>query len=224
MTARRSRSRRAAYAALALALAGSLALTGCNSHSSKSRKSKKSFSSSARSKSSLKSKKRGFAGGGAAGAGAGAAASRRAHDCRPSTYRVTFAQQTGPKSHVTVTFKNTGGRACTLHDAPLLRFDNAKAPLPLLQGTPGDPDGTRVTVPAHGHAYAVVPTRTAAAKGTTRRSVTVAFMGASAHSVTAEPVTVNFAEKRLHLSVGNSKVTNWNSSLHAAQLAGGVAK
>ncbi|WP_260636808.1 DUF4232 domain-containing protein [Streptomyces angustmyceticus] len=219
MTARRSRSRRAAYAALTLALAGSLALTGCNSHSSKSRKSKKSFSSSAGSKSSLKSKKRGFAGGGAAGAGAGAAASRRVRDCRPSTYGVTFAQQTGPRSHVTVTFKNTGSRACTLHDAPLLRFDKAKDPLPPLQGT----DGTRVTVPAHGHAYAVVPTRTAAAKGTTRRSVTVAFMGASAHSVTAEPVTVNFAEKRLHLSVGNTKVTNWDSSLHGAQLAGGVA-
>ncbi|MEW1749217.1 DUF4232 domain-containing protein [Streptomyces angustmyceticus] len=216
MTAHRSRSRSAAYAALALGLAGSLALTGCNSHSSKSKKSKKSFSSSS------KSTKRRFAGGGAAGTGAGATASRRVPDCYPSTYKVTFSQQTGPKSHVAVKFKNTGSRDCTLHNAPLLRFDKAKDPLPLLQGTPGHLDGTRVTVPAHGYAYAVVPTRTPATKGTARKSVTVDFMGVSANSATHGPVTVDFAEKRLRLSVGKSKVTNWSSSLHGAQLAGGV--
>ncbi|MGW2021334.1 DUF4232 domain-containing protein [Streptomyces decoyicus] len=219
MTARRSRSRSAAYAALALGLAGSLALTGCNSHSSK--KSKKSSSSSK--KSSSKSKKRRIIGGGAAAAGTGAA-SRRVPDCHPSTYKVTFSQQTGPKSHVAVKFKNSTSRDCKLYNAPLLRFDNAKAPLPLLQGTPGHLDGTRITVPAHGYAYAVIPTNTAATKGTERKSVAIDFMGISASSVTHGPATVNFAEKRLHISVGKSKVTNWSSSIHGAQLAGGVGK
>ncbi|MFC9228262.1 DUF4232 domain-containing protein [Streptomyces decoyicus] len=223
MTARRSRSRSAAYAALALGLAGSLALTGCNSHSSK--KSKKSSSSKSKmsSSSSSKSKKRRIIGGGAAAAGAGTA-SRRVPDCYPSTYKVTFSQQTGPQSHVAVKFKNSTSRDCKLYNAPLLRFNNAKAPLPLLQGTPGHLDGTRITVPAHGYAYAVIPTNTAAAKGTEQKSVTIDFMGISASSVTHGPVTVNFAEKRLHISVGKSKVTNWSSSIHGAQLAGGVGK
>ncbi|MBM4794804.1 DUF4232 domain-containing protein [Streptomyces sioyaensis] len=224
MTARRSRHRSAAYAALALGLAGSLALTGCNSHSSKkSKKSKKSSSVSKSSSSSSKSKKRKIIGGGAAAAGAGAA-SRRVPDCFPSTYKVTFSQQSGPDSHVTVKFKNTAGRDCTLYNAPLLRFNNAKSPLPLLQGTPGHLDGTRLTVPAHGYAYAVLPTNTAATKGTEQKSVTIDFMGVSASSVTHGPVTVNFAEKRLHLSVGKTKVTNWTSSVHGAQLAAGVGK
>ncbi|GAA2298480.1 DUF4232 domain-containing protein [Streptomyces caniferus] len=214
MTARRSRSRSAAYAALALGLVGSLALTGCNSHSSK--KSKKSSSSFS------KSKKRRITGGGAAAAGAGAATSRRVPDCYPSTYKVTFSQQTGPKSHVAVKFKNSSSRDCKLYNAPLLRFNNAKDPLPLLQGTPGHLDGTRITVPAHGYAYAVIPTTTAATKGTGQKSVTIDFMGISASSVTHGPVTVNFAEKRLNISVGKSKVTNWSSSIHGAQLAGGV--
>ncbi|MFG2528461.1 DUF4232 domain-containing protein [Streptomyces sp. NPDC048516] len=220
MTARRSRSRSAAYAALALGLAGSLALTGCNSHSSKKSK-KSSFSSSKTSKTS-KTKKRRIIGGGAAAAGTAGAASRRVSDCYPSTYKVTFSQQTGPKSHVAVKFKNSTSRDCKLYNAPLLRFNNAKAPLPLLQGTPGHLDGTRITVPAHGYAYAVIPTNTAAAKGTEQKSVTIDFMGISASSVTHGPVTVNFAQKRLHVSVGKSKVTNWSSSLHGAQLAGGV--
>ncbi|MCW7987570.1 DUF4232 domain-containing protein [Streptomyces sp. SID8375] len=218
MTARRSRHRSAAYATLALGLAGSLALTGCNSHSSK--KSKKSSSSSS---SSSKSKKRKIIGGGAAAAGAGAA-SRRVPDCYPSTYKLTFSQQAGPKSHVAVKFKNSTSRDCKLYNAPLLRFNNAKDPLPLSQGTPGHLDGTRITVPAHGYAYAVIPTNTAATKGTEQKSVAVDFMGISASSVTHGPATVNFAEKRLHISVGKSKVTNWSSSIHGAQLAGGVGK
>ncbi|MGW7248753.1 DUF4232 domain-containing protein [Streptomyces decoyicus] len=222
MTARRSRSRSAAYAALALGLAGSLALTGCNSHSSKkSKKSSSSSKSKMSSSSSSKSKKRRIIGGGAAAAGAGTA-SRRVPDCYPSTYKVTFSQQTGPKSHVAVKFKNSTSRDCKLYNAPLLRFNNAKTPLPLLQGTPGHLDGTRITVPAHGYAYAVIPTNTAATKGTEQKSVTMDFMGISASSVTHGPVTVNFAEKRLHISVGKSKVTNWSSSIHGAQLAGDV--
>ncbi|MEU5545050.1 DUF4232 domain-containing protein [Streptomyces sioyaensis] len=219
MTARRSRHRSAAYAALALGLAGSLALTGCNSHSSKKSKTWKKSSSS-----SSKSKKRRIIGGGAAAAGAGTAASRRVPDCFPSTYKVTFSQQSGPDSHVTVKFKNTTSRDCKLYNAPLLRFNNAKNPLPLLQGTPGHFDGTRLTVPAHGYAYAVIPTNSAATKGTEQKSVAIDFMGISASSVTHGPVTVNFAEKRLHVSVGKTKVTNWTSSVHGAQLAAGVGK
>ncbi|MGX1848953.1 DUF4232 domain-containing protein [Streptomyces sp. NPDC055299] len=222
MTARRSRPRSAAYAALALGLAGSLALTGCNSHSSK--RTKKSKKSSSSSWSSSKSKKRKVIGGGAAGVGVGTAASRRVPDCYPSTYKVTFSQQSGPAGHVTVKFKNTTARDCKLYNAPLLRFNNAKAALPLLQGTPGHLDGTRLTVPAHGYAYAVLPTNTAAAKGTGQKSVTIDFMGVSASSVTHGPVTVNFAEKRLHISVGKTKVTNWTSSVHGAELAAGVGK
>ncbi|MEU9118525.1 DUF4232 domain-containing protein [Streptomyces sp. NPDC048506] len=215
MTARRSR-RSAVYAALALGLAGSLALTGCNSHSSKSKKS---------SSSSSKTKKRRIIGGGAAAAGAGAgAASRRVTDCRPSSYKVTFSQQTGPQSHVTVKFKNTTSSACRVYNAPLLRFNNAKDPLPLFQGKPSELAGTRNTVPANGYVYAVIPTNTAATKGTEQKSVTVDFMGLSASSRTYGPAVVDFAEKRLHISVGKSKVTDWFTSVHGAEVAAGVGK
>ncbi|GAB7032352.1 hypothetical protein JCM4914_38130 [Streptomyces platensis subsp. malvinus] len=217
MTAPRSRRRSAAYAALALGLAGSLALTGCNSHSSK--KSKKTSSSSS------KSKKRKIIGGGAAAAGAGAgAASRRVSPCWPSTYRVTFSQQTGPDSHVTVKFKNNTSNTCRLYNGPQLRFNNAKAPLPLLTGDPGALGGPTTDVPAKGYAYAVIPTNTAASKGTEQKSVTINFMGISASSVTRGPVTLNFAEKRLHISVGKSKVTNWSHSVHGAEVMAGVGK
>ncbi|WP_030802866.1 DUF4232 domain-containing protein [Streptomyces sp. NRRL S-337] len=214
MTAPRSRRRSAAYAALALGLAGSLALTGCNSHSSK--KSKKTSSSSS------KSKKRKIIGGGAAAAGAGAgAASRRVSPCWPSTYRVTFSQQTGPDSHVTVKFKNTTSNTCRLYNGPRLRFNNAKAPLPLLAGEP-NVMGSTIDVPAKGYAYAVIPTNTPASKGTEQKSVTIDFMGSTASSTTRGPVTLNFAEKRLHISVGKSKITNWSHSIHGAEVTAGV--
>ncbi|MER6308352.1 DUF4232 domain-containing protein [Streptomyces sp. NPDC001739] len=214
MTAPRTRRRSAAYAALALGLAGSLALTGCNSHSSK--KSKKTSSSSS------KSKKRKIIGGGAAAAGAGAgAASRRVSPCRPSTYRVTFSQQTGPDSHVTVKFKNTTGNTCRLYNGPRLRFNNAKTPLPLLAGEPSVM-GPTIDVPAKGYAYAVIPTNTPASKGSEQKSVTIDFMGSTASSLTHGPVTLNFAEKRLHISVGKSKITNWSHSVHGAEVTAGV--
>ncbi|WP_438487138.1 DUF4232 domain-containing protein [Streptomyces sp. S186] len=213
MTARRTRRRSAAYAALALGLAGSLALTGCNSSTSKSKKS---------SSSSSKSKKRKIIGGGAAaaGAGAGAAASRPARPCRPSTYKLRFSQKSGPKGQVTIEFKNTDTRACYLDNAPLLYFNNAKNPLPTVKGTSST---STVTVRPRSSAYAVVPTNTPAAKGTEQKSVLVNFMGAHADSSPYGPaVTFDFAEKRAHISVGTSKVTNWNRSLAGARLEAGV--
>ncbi|MFF4603758.1 DUF4232 domain-containing protein [Streptomyces sp. NPDC001339] len=215
MTARRSR-RSAAYAALALGLAGSLALTGCNSSSSKS-KSKKSSSSSPTSK-----KRKIIGGGAAAGAGAGAAASRRATRCYPTTARLSFSQQSGPKGHVTIEYKNTSDRPCYLNYAPRLRFANAKDPLPMIRrGGEALTDHT-VTLRARSSAYAVIPTNTPAAKGTEQKSVAIEFMNSSEDARPYGPVTFDFAQKRDHISVGKSQVTYWNSSLAGAKLAAGV--
>ncbi|AJC57335.1 MULTISPECIES: DUF4232 domain-containing protein [Streptomyces] len=212
MTARRTRRRSAAYAALALGLAGSLALTGCNSTSSKSKKSSSSSSS--------KSKKRKIIGGAAAGAGAGAVAGRHVSNCNLTTARLQFSQQARPKGYVTVRYQNSSSTlSCTLYNAPLLSFNQAKTPLPMVK-----PDsGHLVTLRPHNTAYAVIPTTTPAALGTTQKNVAVQFMGRSEGSRTTEsPVTYDFAEKRTTISVGQSKVTNWYSSLSAAKLEAGV--
>ncbi|MGW5115416.1 DUF4232 domain-containing protein [Streptomyces noursei] len=211
MTARRTRRRSAVYAALALGLAGSLALTGCNSSSSKSKTS-----------SSSKSKKRKIIGGGAAaaGAGAGAAANRHVSNCYLTTARLQFGQVTGPKGYVTVRYRNSSGSlSCTLYNAPLLSFNQAKTPLPRVK-----PDsGHLVTLRPHSTAYAVIPTTSAAALGTKQKDVVVQFMGRSEDSrTTGPPVTYNFAEKYTTVSVGQSKVTNWYSTLSAAKLEAGV--
>ncbi|MER6047616.1 DUF4232 domain-containing protein [Streptomyces sp. NPDC001793] len=211
MTARRTRRRSAAYAALALGLAGSVALTGCNSHSSKSKKSS----------SSSKSKKRKIIGGGAAaGVGAGAAANRHVSNCNLTTSRLQFGQQTGPKGYVTVRYQNSSGTLrCTLYNAPLLSFDQAKTPLPMVR--PGS--GHVVTLRPHGTAYAVIPTTNPAALGTKQKDVAVQFMGRSSGSPTTdEPVVYDFVAKHDVISVGRSKVTNWNSSLSGAKLEAGV--
>ncbi|MHB6908405.1 DUF4232 domain-containing protein [Streptomyces sp. DB-54] len=213
MTARRTRRRSAAYAALALGLAGSLALTGCNSNSSKSKSSS----------SSSKSKKRKIIGGGAAvaGAGAGAAANRRhMSNCSLTTARLRFSQASGPKGYVTVRYENSSSTlSCTLYDAPLLSFNQAKTPLPMVK--PGS--GNLVTLRPHGTAYAVVPTTTPAALGAKQKNVAVQFMGRSEGSrTTGQPVTYDFAAKYATISVGQSKVTNWFSTLSAAKLEAGV--
>ncbi|MFF2806034.1 DUF4232 domain-containing protein [Streptomyces sp. NPDC058000] len=214
MTARRTRRRSAAYAALALGLAGSLALTGCNSNSSKSKKSSSSSSS--------KSKKRKIIGGGAAaaGVGAGAAARRHVSNCNLTTARLHFGQQSGPKGYVTVRYENASSRlSCTLYDAPLLSFNQGKTPLPMVK--PGS--GQLVTLRPHRTAYAVIPTTTPAALGTKQKNVAVQFMGRSKGSRTTEqPVTYDFAAKYATISVGQSKVTNWYSTLTAAEREAGV--
>ncbi|MFG2224626.1 DUF4232 domain-containing protein [Streptomyces sp. NPDC048644] len=211
MTAHRSRRRSAAYAALALGLCGTLALTGCNSHSKKSKK----HSSS----SSHKSKKHIAAAGGAAAAGAGAgAAAHRIRDCRPDNYKIRFAQQSDPQGYVTVTFFNSSSTTCRLHNAPRLRFDNAAKPLPLLQGEPGLMDDTKVDVPSKGKAYAVIPTGTPAAKGTRKKTVHIEFM-TNRSDMTIGQTDFPFDEKNDHISVGTTKVTNWNGLLSGAKLA-----
>ncbi|MEV0370347.1 DUF4232 domain-containing protein [Streptomyces sp. NPDC050636] len=219
MTASRSRRRSAAYAALALALCGSLALTGCNS---KSKKSKKTSSSS-----SSKSKKHKIIGGGGAAAGAGAgAASRRTTTCLPSTYKVRFSQIANPKDHVIVKFANSSSRPCRLYDGPLLRFNNAAKPLPLVKGD--QTLGTSITVPPKGSAYAVIPTTTAATKGTKKKTVRVTFMGGVDDSDTSPNMSADIefgtgqGHNSLPISVGNSKVTNWNFSIHGANLEAGL--
>ncbi|UQA94356.1 DUF4232 domain-containing protein [Streptomyces halobius] len=218
MTARRSRRRTAAYAALALALCGSLALTGCNSSTSK--KSKKTSSSS-------KSKKRKIIGGGGTAAGAGAgAASRRTTTCKPSSYKVRFSQIANPNGRVIVKFVNSLSRPCRLYDAPLLRFDNAAKPLPLVNDDKGML-GHSIAVPPKGKAYAVIPTSTAAAKGTEKKTVKVTFMGGVDDSDTSANMTadIKLGTGRGHnsdaISVGNTKVTNWNSSLRGAEAEAG---
>ncbi|MCB5911349.1 DUF4232 domain-containing protein [Streptomyces pinistramenti] len=208
MTAHRSRRRSTACAALAIGLCGTLALTGCNSHSKKSKK--HSSSSSHQSK-----KHRIAAAGGAAGAGA---AAHRIRDCRPDNYKIRFAQQSNPQGYVTVTFFNSSSTTCRLHNAPRLRFDSAAKPLPLLQGEPGLMDDTKVDVRPKSKAYAVIPTGTAAAKGTPKKTVHIEFM-TSRSDMTIGQTDFPFAEKNDHISVGTTKVTNWNGLLSGAKLA-----
>ncbi|MFK0289007.1 DUF4232 domain-containing protein [Streptomyces sp. NPDC090442] len=210
MPARPAR-RRSAYAALALGLAGSLALTGCHSGSSKSRKSSSSGSS--------RSKKRKIIGGAAAGVGAGAARRRGTINCSPHTSRLDFAQQTGPKGYVTVRYTNRSGTLnCRLYGGPLLSFDGAKSPLPMLRAGRGN--GVRLRPGAT--AYAVVPTNTPAALGTRQKTVSVRFAGSSQGSTTGSPVTYDLVAKHTTLSVGQGKVSFWNSTLSSARTEAGV--
>ncbi|MFJ6747841.1 MULTISPECIES: DUF4232 domain-containing protein [unclassified Streptomyces] len=210
MTASRSRRRSAAYAALALGLCGTLALTGCNSHSKKSKKHSSSSSS--------KSKKRRLAGGAAAaGAGAGAA-SHQVPACTPGPYSLRFGQVGNPDGYVTVKFRNTTKRTCRIYNAPRLSFDDKK-PLPLLQGEPGMFDSVKNDVPPNGRMYAIIPTATAAAKGSPKTKVSVKFMGTSSSSRGRGPALINFVHRDQTISVGATKVTNWVPSLSGAKVA-----
>ncbi|TJZ50120.1 DUF4232 domain-containing protein [Streptomyces piniterrae] len=216
MTASRSRRRSAAYAALALALCGSLALTGCNS---KSKKSKKTSSSS--SSSSYKKKKHKIIGGGAAaGAGAGAAANRIVK-CRPGS-GTTITQASNPDM-VILTFTNPSSSPCRLFHAPLVRFDNAAKPLPSMSGVPGELEYSKIDVPARGKAYAVIPTNTAAAKGTKKKTVDISFMGISEDSRPIGDLHLDFTQNSsshhgYDISVGNTKVTTWVLNLKGAKV------
>ncbi|MCK7623836.1 DUF4232 domain-containing protein [Streptomyces sp. RS10V-4] len=213
MTARRTRRRSAAFAALALGLAGSLALTGCNSSSSKSRKSSSSSSS--------KSKKRTVIGGGAAaaGAGAGAAAGSRTRVCPFSTTWLSFSQTSGAKGYVTVRYRNASSTSCTLYDGPLLYFNKAKSPLPLMK----EEGGHVLTLKPKSAAYAIIPTTTPAARGTEQKQVGVQFVGRHAGARTPDqPAVYDLAKKYSTVSVGQSRVTYWYDLPATARMQAGV--
>ncbi|MYU54934.1 MULTISPECIES: DUF4232 domain-containing protein [Streptomyces] len=223
MTAYRTRRRSAAYAALAIGLSGTLALTGCSGNAKKSRsKSQKQTSSSAgsssSSSSSSKSKKRRIIGGGA-GVGAGAA-SRAAGTCIPTADSLRFFQKASP-SHVVVEFTNRSGSPCKLYDAPALRFGAAKEPLGFLEGGPSMV-GHSVALRPRGHAWASIPTTTAATRGTKQTFATVEFLGNGLHGAHRGPARVDFPGGPV--SVGPAaKVTDWQVSLTKAELKSGSA-
>ncbi|WP_043265156.1 DUF4232 domain-containing protein [Streptomyces sp. CT34] len=201
MTARRTRRRSAAYAALALGLVGPLALTGC--------KGSKTHRSSSSSSAGGKSRHRVIG-----GAGTTAHRNRHVSNCSLSTSRLQFGQQTGPKGYVTVRYRNSSGTlSCTLYGAPLLSFNQAKTPLPPVRAG----SNHQVTLRPRDTAYAVIPTDTPAALGTRQENVAIRFARS-----TGSPVTFDFAEKRDVISVGRSKVSDWNSSLSGAKLEAGV--
>ncbi|QHC20133.1 DUF4232 domain-containing protein [Streptomyces sp. GS7] len=198
MTARRTRRRSAAYAALALGLAGSLALTGC-----KSSKTHRSSSTASRSTHHV-----------IGGAGTASRRNGRTTYCSLSTSRLQFGQQTGPKGYVTVRYRNSSSTlSCTLYGAPLLSFNQAKTPLPPVKAG----SNHQVTLRPRDTAYAVVPTNTPAALGTRQENVAIRFARS-----TGSPVTFDFTEKRDVISVGQSRVSDWNSSLAGARLEAGV--
>lgn len=219
MTASRSRRRSAAYAALALGLCGTLALTGCNSH----KKSKKHTSSSTHKSSSHKSKKRKIIGGGAAAAGAGAgAAAHRTTKCPTSSYRLTVSHRSDP-SRLVVTYRNKGSHPCYLYGAPQLRFGAAKEPLQPLSGKPSVVDLHRITVAPRAEAYAVIPTTTAATKGTKQSTASVALVNSSGEPATEQTARLDFSDYRSPVSVGTkAKVGDWYNQLSLADLKAGT--
>ncbi|KOT91480.1 hypothetical protein ADK86_22700 [Streptomyces sp. NRRL F-5755] len=211
MTARRSR-RPAAYAALAVAMAGSLALAGCSGNS----KSSKSSSKKSSSKKSSKSKTKKIIGGGAA-AGAGAAAgSRGARACGPGMFRFEIYSH-APNDHVVIKAVNISStRSCLLYNHPLVRFNGAKDPLPLLKDS-NVMGGDVETVRPKGTVWASIPTGTAAQKGSGKKTyATVEFSGSDLNgSPKGPPQRVDF--RNAPVAVGASQVTYWQSTLSRAE-------
>ncbi|WP_407551536.1 DUF4232 domain-containing protein [Streptomyces sp. Pv4-95] len=217
MTARRSRRRSAAYAALALGLAGSLALTGCNSHSKKS-KSKKTSSSS-----TSKSKKRKIIGGGGAAAGAGAgAASHRTTDCKASATKLGVTHRPDP-SRLVITYDNRSSTPCYLYYAPVIRLDRSEVPLQPLHEESAVM-AHRATVPAHGRAFAVIPTNTAATKGSHLNTMDIRFSD-SHGDPRALSADIGFSKYQATVAAnGKAKVGEWYTSQHLADLKSGTDK
>ncbi|RSO10567.1 hypothetical protein DMH18_14055 [Streptomyces sp. WAC 06783] len=211
MTARRSR-RSAACAALAVAMAGALALTGCSGNS----KSSKSSSKKSSSKKSSKSKTKKIIGGGAA-AGAGAAAgSRGARACGPGMFRFEIYSH-APNDHVVIKAVNTSStRSCLIYNHPLVRFNGAKDPLPLLKDS-NVMGGDVETVRPKGTVWASIPTGTAAEKGSGKKTyATVEFSGSDLNgSPKGPPQRVDF--RNAPVAVGASQVTYWQSTLNRAE-------
>ncbi|MFH8593298.1 DUF4232 domain-containing protein [Streptomyces rimosus] len=211
MTARRSRCS-ASYAALAVAMAGALALTGCSGNS----KGGKSSSKKSSSKKSSKSKTKKIIGGGAA-AGAGAAAgSRGARACGPGMFRFEIYSH-APNDHVVIKAVNTSStRSCLLYNHPLVRFNGAKDPLPLLKDS-NVMGGDVETVRPKGTVWASIPTGTAAEKGSGKKTyATVEFSGSDLNgSPKGPPQRVDF--RNAPVAVGASQVTYWQSTLNRAE-------
>ncbi|CAM5637571.1 MULTISPECIES: DUF4232 domain-containing protein [Streptomyces] len=211
MTARRSRHS-ASYAALAVAMAGALALTGCSGNS----KSSKSSSKKSSSKKSSKSKTKKIIGGGAA-AGAGAAAgSRGARACGPGMFRFEIYSH-APNDHVVIKAVNTSStRSCLVYNHPLVRFNGAKDPLPLLKDS-NVMGGDVETVRPKGTVWASIPTGTAAEKGSGKKTyATVEFSGSDLNgSPKGPPQRVDF--RNAPVAVGASQVTYWQSTLNRAE-------
>ncbi|MEU7254797.1 DUF4232 domain-containing protein [Streptomyces rimosus] len=211
MTVRRSR-RSAACAALAVAMAGALALTGCSGNS----KSSKSSSKKSSSKKSSKSKTKKIIGGGAA-AGAGAAAgSRGARACGPGMFRFEIYSH-APNDHVVIKAVNTSStRSCLVYNHPLVRFNGAKDPLPLLKDS-NVMGGDVETVRPKGTVWASIPTGTAAEKGSGKKTyATVEFSGSDLNgSPKGPPQRVDF--RNAPVAVGASQVTYWQSTLNRAE-------
>ncbi|KOT54347.1 MULTISPECIES: DUF4232 domain-containing protein [Streptomyces] len=211
MTARRSRCS-ASYAALAVAMAGALALTGCSGNS----KGGKSSSKKSSSKKSSKSKTKKIIGGGTA-AGAGAAAgSRGARACGPGMFRFEIYSH-APNDHVVIKAVNTSStRSCLVYNHPLVRFNGAKDPLPLLKDS-NVMGGDVETVRPKGTVWASIPTGTAAEKGSGKKTyATVEFSGSDLNgSPKGPPQRVDF--RNAPVAVGASQVTYWQSTLNRAE-------
>ena len=213
MTARRSRRRSAAYAALALGLAGSLALTGCNSHSKKSKKSSSSSTS--------KSKKRKIIGGGGAAAGAGAA-SHRSSDCKASATKLGVTHRPDP-SRLVITYENRSSAPCHLYYAPVIRLDRSEVPLQPLHEESAVM-AHRATVPAHGKAFAVIPTNTAATKGAHLNTMDIRFSD-SHGDPRALSADIGFSKYQPTVAANSkAKVGEWYTSLDLADLKSGTDK
>ncbi|WP_399088552.1 hypothetical protein ACGH2B_13955 [Streptomyces sp. BBFR2] len=220
MTAHRSRRRSVTYATLAAALCGTLALTGCtHSKSSKSRK----HSSSSTYKD--KKKKHRLIGGGAGAAGAGAAAHRaRPSDCSGGPSSLEAATSTKP-SVMILTYHNKLSRPCILHGAPKVTLDDSKTPLGFLEGDPGDSlIGRQITVQANRDAYALIPTNTAATKGTKPlKKVWISLTdnrGVDSRGVTG----YTFSKYTPNYATQQAKVGNWYTSLPEARVKAHVER
>jgi hypothetical protein len=119
------------------------------------------------------------AGAGASGSGAGSGSDAAPVTCTAANTKIVVTVVSRPVNHVLVTATNTGDVPCFAYHAPFLRFDDAQAPVPVLDSS--RPQAV-VTLEPGRSAYAGVMTAAATGEGEggrTARKVTVTLAARS---------------------------------------------
>jgi hypothetical protein len=114
-----------------------------------------------------------------AGSGSGSGSDAASVPCTAANTKVRVTAVSRPINHLLVTATNTGDVPCDAYHAPFLRFDDAQAPVPVLQDS--RPQAVVTLAPGES-AYAGVMTAVATGEGEggrTARKLTVTLAGRS---------------------------------------------
>ncbi|MET7567553.1 DUF4232 domain-containing protein [Streptomyces sp. NPDC005492] len=132
--------------------------------------------------------------------------------CEGSNTKVVAVPLTRPVNHILLTVTNTGGKSCFLYGYPAVRFGEAQAVPPVIDGS--RPQAV-VTLEAGQSGYASVNLSAAdgsSSNGHTAKSLTVSFYGPSLSGSVGAAARPSLPAKGVYVD-DSLKVTYWQQSM-----------